>query len=295
MKNKKIISRIKGGLGNQLFCYAAARRLSLVNNAKLVIDDITGFARDRLYHRSYMLDHFNISARKATPAERLEPFERYRRGVLKWLSSKKPFAQRGYLEQEGPEFDERLLELKVNGSLYLDGLWQSERYFLDVEQTIRDDLRITPPMDALNQSMANEICKREAVALHVRWFHGADSAASHNVRVDYYQRAMDLIEKQIESPHYFLFSDDLKAASTKLQLPKGRVTPVSHNQGDKNAYADLWLMSLCRHFITANSTFSWWGAWLGQANRKIVVCPRSSATIAQWDFQGQIPEDWQKI
>ena len=159
VKSRKIITRVKGGLGNQLFCYAAARRLAWINNAELVIDDITGFARDRLYYRRYMLDHFNISARKATPFERLEPFERYRRGFMKWLSRRKPFAQRGYLEQEGQEFDQRLLVLKVNGLLYLDGLWQSEGYFVDMEQTIRDDLRIASPPDALNQRMGDEICK----------------------------------------------------------------------------------------------------------------------------------------
>ena len=75
----KVIVRIKGGLRNQLFCYAAARRLALVNNAELVIDDVTGFARDRQYRHQYALDHFHIPVRKATPAERLEPFERYRR------------------------------------------------------------------------------------------------------------------------------------------------------------------------------------------------------------------------
>ena len=105
----KVITRIKGGVGNQLFCYAAARRLALVNNAELVIDDVTGFARDRQYRRKYMLDRFSIPFRKATSAERLEPFERYRRGIMKWLSRRKPFAERRYLEQEGIDIDERLL------------------------------------------------------------------------------------------------------------------------------------------------------------------------------------------
>src|SRR6266853_438179 len=96
----RVIARIKGGLGNQLFCYAAARRLALVNNAELVIDDVTGFVRDRQYRRRYALDHFHISVRKATPAERLEPLERYRRGLMKWLSRRKPLEERCYVEQE---------------------------------------------------------------------------------------------------------------------------------------------------------------------------------------------------
>ena len=116
---KKIITRIKGGLGNQLFCYAAARRLALVNNAELVIDDVTGFVRDYQYRRRYMLDHFCITARKAMPSERLEPFERYRRSVVKWLSRRKPFAERRYLEQERWDSDEWLLMLKAKDALYL--------------------------------------------------------------------------------------------------------------------------------------------------------------------------------
>src|ERR1035437_928523 len=260
----KIVARIKGGLGNQLFCHAAARRLALVNNAELVLDDVTGFIRDRTYKRKYGLDHFNISARKATAVERLEPFERYRRAILKWLSRRKPFAKRRYLEQEDVDFDERLLTYKLKGKLYLDGLWQSEGYFKDMAQVIRDDLRIIPPTDVLNQRMAENICNSNAVALHVRWFDQPASTAANNVSEDYYHRAIALLEQKIKTPHYFLFSDDPEAAKAKLSLPDDRVTLVSHNRGDDNAFADLWLMSQCQHFMIANSTFSWWGAWLGE-------------------------------
>jgi len=292
----KIITRIKGGLGNQLFCYATARRLALANNAELVIDDVTGFARDHRYKRRYALDRFNIPARKATPAERLKPFERYRRGVKKWMARSKPFEKRRYLVQEGLDFDERLLDLKVKGSLYLDGLWQSERYFKDVEQLIRKDLRIIPPTDALNQSMAEEILSAQAVALHLRWFDTPGSTEVHNISIDYYQRAIALMEEKLVSPHYFLFSDDPEAARSKLSLPEGRVTFISHNRGDENAYADLWLMTLCRHFIIANSTFSWWGAWLGGGKEKNVVSPgKLLGKITAWGFKGQIPSSWLMI
>ena len=292
---KKIITRIKGGLGNQLFCYSAARRLALANNAELVIDDVTGFARDRGYRRRYMLDPFSIPARKATPVERLEPFERYRRGLMKWLSRGKPFAERSYLEQEGMDFDERLLTVKVQGTIYLDGLWQSEGYFKDVEQTIREDLRIIPPADGLNQQMAEEIRSSNAVALHVRWFNAPSSTATHNLPPAYYQQSIALMDRQIEFPRFFLFSDDPELARANLNLPEGRVTFVSHNRKDDNAYADLWLMTLCRHFITSNSTFSWWGAWLGGDGSKIVCTPDLIIDgKAAWGFKGLIPEGWIK-
>jgi hypothetical protein len=293
----KIISRIKGGLGNQLFCYAAARRLAILNNAELVIDDVTGFARDHAFQRRYSLDHFHIAGRRATPSERLEPLDRYRRGVLKWQSRRKPFAERLYLEQENQDFDARLLTRKVKGTLYLDGYWQSENYFKDVEATIREDLRIIPPQDDDNQSMLQRIRHTpNTVALHVRWFSDPTAQSTHNLSEDYYAKAIGLMEDKLDLPHYFLFSDNPEAARQKLSLPENRITYVCHNQGDLMAYADLWLMSQCKHFIMANSTFSWWGAWLGEHPNQLVTTPNLNLQgVMSWGFAGLLPDQWIKI
>lgn len=286
----KVIARIKGGLGNQLFCYAAARRLALANEAELVLDDVTGFVRDVQYKRSYMLDNFSIPARKATPAERMEPLERYRRGLAKWLSRRRPFSERTYMEQEGLEFDPRLLSLKVREQIYLDGYWHSENYFKDCEEALRKDLRITPPSDLENQRIAGQISSGNSVALHVRWFEAPGAPEVLNASVDYYKRAIEFIDGKLGNPRYFLFSDNPAAAKARLSLPEGRVTEVSHNRGDAAACADLWLMSRCSNFIIANSTFSWWGAWLGENRDKIVVAPKSG--FANDDA---VPEAWHRM
>lgn len=292
-----VVVRLKGGLGNQLFGYSAARRLALVNNTELVIDDVTGFVRDRQYRRWYMLDHFHIRARKATPAERLEPFERYRRGIMKWISRRKPFTERRYLEQEGLDFDERLLTVKVAEPLYLDGYWQSEGYFKDAEETIRADLRIIPLKNEADQRMAEQIHNSTAIALHVRWFDPPDSKMSiHYMSSDYYQRAIAMMDHWVEKTHYFLFSDYPEAAREILPLQNGRVTIVSNHRRNDGGIVDLWLMSQCQHFITANSTFSWWGAWLGGGKDKIVLTPDLKiAGKAAWGFKGLIPNDWVRI
>ena len=297
---KKIIVRIQGGLGNQLFCYAAARRLALVNNAELVIDNVSGFLRDRCYHRRYNLNHFNIPVRIATPPERLVPFERCKRIVLKLVSRRRPFKDRCYVEQEGVDFDPRLLELKVNKTIYLDGLWQSEKYFKDIESTIREDLRFIPPDDYQNMRLSEHIRNCQSVALHIRWFDAPGYYGGHNASTNYYINAIEIIEKQINNPHYFIFSDQPDAAIEKLRLPNSPITCVTNNQDDQNAYADLWLMTQCRHVITANSTFSWWGAWLGEYENKIIICPGTKiisqpGTITAWNFAGQIPSDWIKL
>ena len=295
-----IIVRIKGGLGNQLFCYAAARRLALKNNAELIIDNITGFVRDQTYQRKYALDHFSIPARLATATERLEPFERYRRGFAKWRSSRLPFEQRSYLEQEHNDYDPRLIDLHINSNLYLDGLWQSEAYFIDIEEVLRLDLIIKPPTDQANLCMAAKIeGSANAVALHMRWFDTpvAKHISIHNVSSDYYQRAVAYIKSHVEQPHFFLFSDDPTAAVTRLSLPEGDYTIVNHNIGDELAYADLWLMSQCRHFITANSTFSWWGAWLGEKKDGIVITPEPGNldTSNFWRCKYLLPNRWHKL
>ncbi|MBU1260776.1 MAG: alpha-1,2-fucosyltransferase [Planctomycetes bacterium] len=290
----KVIVRIKGGFGNQLFCYAAARRLGLVNNSELVIDDVTGFVRDHQYRRQYVLDRFHISARKATAIERMEPFERYRRGLAKFVSRRKPFLKRRYVEQEGIEFDARLLDIKVEKTIYLDGLWQSENYFRDVSQTIRRDLRTIPPKDTINQNMAEKIRKCTSIAVHIRWFDKSDNGSvGYNLKCSYYARATKEIMGRVTMPHFFIFSNNPEATRQMLDLPEDIVTYVDHNRGDDNAYADFWLMTQCKHFIIANSTFSWWGAWLAESKSKIIIAPSLKLIgVNSWGFDGLIPDGW---
>ncbi len=290
---RKVIVRLKGGLGNQLFCYAAARRLALVNDAELVIDDVTGFCRDRLYRRSYQLDRFRVAGRKATATERLEPFERLRRGLLKWVNRRRPFFERTYIEQETLDFDARLLDYRVRGTVYLDGLWQSENYFKDVETVIRKDFEIVPPEDEASEKLADAMREVNAVALHVRWFDSPGAGAAYNAPGWYYERAIGFLEARVDRPHYFLFSDDPEAARRALALAADRTTVVTHDGGPDSACRDLWRMTQCRHFIIANSTFSWWGAWLASYPDKIVIAPgiRCDGKTA-WGFQGLIPDRW---
>lgn len=294
---KIVIPRIVGGLGNQLFVYAAARRLALVNNAELVLDDVSGFVCDFDYQRHCQLNHFNISCRKATPAERLEPLSRLRRCLKRAINRLRPFEKRNYLQQEGADFDSRLLTIKPHGAVYLEGYWQSEKYFKDVEPVIREELRIIPPKDEINQEMAVRIRGYRAVALHVRYFDAPQEHGVNNAPGEYYARAIEKMETLVPGAHYFVFSDQPAAARARIPLPDERITLILHNQGDENAYADLWLISQCQHFIIANSTFSWWGAWLADHPGKQVIAPGFKIRDGKmaWGFEGLLPDEWIKL
>jgi hypothetical protein len=261
------------------------------------MDDVTGFIRDRRYNRQYALDRFQITARKAAPKERMEPFERYRRGLAKFFARQRPFHLRRYVEQEGVDFDPRLLSFKVEGAIHLDGYWQSENYFKDVTDVIRKDLTIIPPKDEKNTDTAQRIQRCNAVAVHFRWFESPDTkSAKHNLDREYYVRAVKEVCTKVKEPYFFVFSDNSNASRHVLDLPEDNVTTVSHNHGDENAYADLWLMSQCKHFVIANSTFSWWGAWLGEKEHSVVISPRElRGEITAWGFDGLIPNRWNQL
>ena len=217
---------------------------------------------------------------------------------MRKVSSFKPFEMRAFIKEERMDFDPRFLDIRVSGKIYLEGYWQSENYFKDVEGLIRDDLRILTPVDLQNRKMASVINCCNSVALHVRWFHDPNSSGGVNNLVDgYYKRAIKLIKKRVPNAHFFIFSDDPIAAQQRIGLPDNQVTPVFHNQGDEHAYADMWLMSQCQHFIIANSSFSWWGAWLSKSMNKTVIAPALELREGEssWGFDGLIPDEWIKL
>ena len=298
---RKVVVRLKGGLGNQLFCYAVARRLAWANDAKLVLDAVTGFKYDHLYRRTYALGCFNIPAPLATPSEQMEPFGRVRRLLARKLSERKPLEQRRYIQQVGVDFDPSILSLCLQpGTTYFDAFGQSERYFDDICEQIAQDLVMATPADQKNLAMASQIESTESVAVHTRWFDVDDGTRSSNMSQTYYGQALEQLLAKIPRAHFYLFSDQPQMAATLLAplMANRPFTLVEHNANFGDYSADFWLMRKCRHFIISNSTFAWWAAWLGERSyegAQIIAPARNinpEQSVTAWGFPGLLPVRW---
>ncbi|MGO4666598.1 alpha-1,2-fucosyltransferase [Bosea sp. 2RAB26] len=300
-----ITTRVIGGLGNQMFQYAAARALALRRGAKVQLD-LSAF--DTYTLRKFELGSFPIQALPAPPAEtqpsRLEP----RSGALSLggtlirsalaavyrFSGRRAADDTRYAEPHF-HFDRKLAEQAL--PLHMVGYWQSERYFSDAADIIRAELTSVVPLEVENAAIAAEIKRVESVSVHVRrgdYVNDATTNAVHgSCSLDYYRRAIDFMCERLTSPHVFVFSDDQKWVQDNLRfnLP---ITYVNANPPDRG-YRDMQLMSLCRHHVIANSSFSWWGAWLNPSKDKIVVAPERWFASDELDTRDLLPERWVRL
>ena len=256
-----VISSVLGGLGNQMFQYAAGRALALTNDRSLLLD-LSDFTDYQLHHGFELSRVFSLVATKAEPStthELLGWRENYwarkilRRPQFSWLRGEKFVVEPHF--NYWPDF------FNVNGDCYLYGYWQSERYFKEFEAIIRQDFIFREPLQDRNAELALDMATKQAVSLHIRRGDYVSNPKNHNIMnvcdLEYYHLAINYIATQIEQPVFYLFSDDM--AWVKQSLPmEFPCVYVEHNSG-RESYRDMQLMSLCRYHIIANSSFSWWG------------------------------------
>lgn len=271
-----IIINIIGGLGNQMFQYAAGRSLSLAKGTEFRLDvsDFSGYG----LHQGFELQRvFNCPVQTATRNDV--------QAILSWQASPitrrllaKPalsmFRRCGFVVEPYFNYWQGIKEIPADS--YLTGYWQSERYFRDVAQTIHADFTFKNPPSPRNAELAEQIRQGSAVSLHVRrgdYAKNPKTTATHGLcSRDYYRAAISHIAERVGQPNFFVFSDDVPWVRENLRIDYPCVY-VDHNQGAES-YNDMRLMSMCKHHIIANSSFSWWGVWLNPNPDKIVVAPR---------------------
>ena len=274
--------KVSGGLGNQLFQYAAGRSLASTTNARLVLD-ISFYDKGR--HRTFELDQFPIQADV-----------QHRSSGMTWMSRCNQFLRsivhRDQIYRE-PHFQFDPLFENVRPPVTLTGYFQTYRYFEKIEQQIREELRVPDPSDPETLQLSQKMSGQNYAVLHIRRGDYVSSTKASRIyaqcTLDYYQAAMERLP--VSNP-VLVLSDDLQWAKENLPVVRPLIFP--ENKVDRPGLADLWLMTRAKHHIIANSSFSWWGAWLaGKGGLKIA--PRKwfhDSAVNDWDL---IPEAWIRI
>jgi hypothetical protein len=287
-----IVVRLIGGLGNQLFQYSTARHLAEIRGSVLKID-ISGFETYKLH--KYSLWPFNIQENFASSEEvaKLAPKMGIVRRILMRVSCRPQKLAKTHIKEKAPFYFNPEI-LKLPDEVYLDGYWQNEKYFSDIEDIIRCEIAVKTPQMGKNKELAEQITSCEAVSIHIRrgdYISNNNTNKKHGTcNLDYYFRCLEYITNTINHPHIFVFSDEPKWACDNLKLTHP-TTIVDCNGVDKN-YEDIRLMSQCKYNIIANSTFSWWAAWLNKCPDKIVIAPKKWFNDYSINTSGLIPDSW---
>lgn len=290
-----IISNIIGGLGNQMFQYATSLAIARTSGVQLKLD-ISNFHGYELHNGFELNRIFNIS----TPIASREEVD----DILVWKNHAfirkfyrkffKGIVQTNYVIE--PVFSYWSKVYQVLDMSYLEGYWQSEKYFTTVATAVREQFTFKNELEGKNLELSRLISASNSVSLHIRRgdyvSDNSNSEIYYQCSMAYYNEAMERIAKIVSNPVFFVFSDDIKWAKKKLNSGC-KFEFIDHNSG-KDSYIDMQLMSLCKHNIIANSTFSWWGAWLNTNPEKLVCSPK------EWFVNGQssddlIPESWHRI
>jgi hypothetical protein len=284
-----IYSRIRGGLGNQLFQYSVARSLADQLGVNLGLD-IREYNNSSKFKMG--LSNFNIRA-DLNPAGLIKHKKDSKISyVLESLLGK----HKHVYHEPFLNFDKHVLTKQDN--TYLKGYWQTEKYFIKNKVNILNDLKVISHQDIKNKMISSKIANNNSVSLHIRRGDYISNSAYNSIHgtcsLNYYTNAVNyLIDKIGVNFKVFAFSDDPEWVSSNLKLPVD-ICFVKNNSSEYN-YEDLRLMSECNHNIIANSSFSWWGAWLNTNHNKTVITPSKWYADKSTKNADITPSNWVKI
>lgn len=290
---EEIISvRLMGGLGNQLFQYATAYALARRQHKKLLLD--TRFFDNYTLHGGYKLDKFNISG-SLLSAHQLRYFPSWHIHILQRMPSLSRYLKQWILEQE---FRFRPIECVHTRPVNLVGYWQSEKYFSEFRDEIIGEFQILSPPPDSHWQHYETMQSRQSVAVHIRrgdYLSNPAAMKTHGFcSLGYYMQALALLNEKLINPHFYFFSDDIDWTIQQFSVT-GFTDRYTYVTGG-SAEADLWLMSNAKHHVIANSTFSWWAAWLAPTQTgKLVICPSPWFATELLCEDDLIPASWIKI
>ncbi len=294
-----VIVQILGGLGNQMFLYALGRSIARRTGAPLLLDTSVMTYAPQETRRSYDLDIFKLRPTFATRAD-VARYHSHGAGLAGKIAHRLRGATgaRDILRQYKFEYQPEIL--RVAPPVYITGYWQSYRYFADIEDLLRADFAFRDPLPPATAVYADAIAQPGAVCVHVRRGDYLDPKYSHFIGpcgIDYYRRAVERLREVVEEPTFFVFSDDIAWCRANfgwlgraVQFVEYAVPPGARPQA-----SDLQLMTRASHFIVANSTFSWWAAWLAGDRAKLVIAPKEWFKRAELITDDLVPGNWERL
>jgi hypothetical protein len=292
-----IITQIQGGLGNQLFQYATARALAEQYRLDLILDiDWYQNSYHEVTPRSFELSKFAIKASVAGSYPRVPRLSRWR-NALQSLLPLQPFILE---EKKHYTFDKRVNQLSLfkDQNLYLRGYWQSYKYFENIQNLLRLELSLNQGLDPVYDSYLDPISRAGSTMLHVRrgdYVHLAAASKVHQVvDIEYYQAAMQKALNIQENTHFFVFSDDLPWAKANLPFQE-KLTFIEGTLTHDDVIQELALMRACQNHIIANSSLSWWGAWLKDRQDGFVIAPSRWINNHSASVDDLLPPQWLRL
>ena len=275
----KLVVQLSGGLGNQMFQYAAARSLALENNLALVIDNWSGFFRDFQYKRKYELDVFPIEARTAKFYEFL-PFlyvgfiAKFKRKLT--LINRLPFGnyiqEPLNLNEHSTSYQLGLKKINFKKNTWIKGYWQTYKYFEKFKHIIHNEFILPTPTQKNFKLLGKKMLNSESCALSIRLYEESTNPAFHALKkktknIFHINKIVNRVKKKNPNFRFFVFCTHRSDFLKKINLPDDTVF-VTHDDGFEGTLNRMWLLSQCKHHIFNNSAFYWWGAWLSSKNHK---------------------------
>lgn len=278
-KLNKIFIEIQGGLGNQLFQYAISRSIQLKCNGKIIIVKKI-IKNPKNTQRKYLLDSFFLNIHSVNIISNF------------FFNIFNSFYCQKIIENKDFKFQNFIFEKK---NIFLKGYWQSYKYFDDIKNILYKEIfEFIKFNNSDYLKYFNMIKNCKSVAMHIRRGDYISNINANNFHgflgFDYYRRSIELIKKKNSNLKFFIFSDDIQWCKNKFYGDEFIFIECS----DNNEILEMKLMSECNHFIIANSSFSWWPAFLSRSLHKIIICPKKW-TLMKTNFKDLLPEEWIKI
>lgn len=293
-----IITQLLGGMGNQMFQYALGKHLALKNNLPLKLDISILLDRSPGRHhvnREFDLDIFELTPQFATKND-IAPYnpQFMTKSEKFFFHSKRKLGLVKINKERSFEFDKSILELE--GSQYIAGLWQSYKYFEDIEEIIRQDYKVKKPLVDKSLLLLSKIKSCDSVCINIRRTDYLSVKQTADVLgfigLEYYRKALEILMSRISQPEIFVFSDDIQWCREHIRAGMAPIVYVDHSYAGEKFGDYFQLMMACKHFIIPNSTFGWWAAWLNANTNKLVIAPDKWMSDRSINTKDLVPPSW---